>query len=119
MNHTKEPWAYEVYRDDGVVHKDGDIIVEDFNTDNIIDPVVRNNNIIRIVECVNACEGIGNPLAFHSKLKEIIQSEYLLKSLYEYKNYYNEYGTTGNDEDAIHIEGVDNLIDDIHKLGEL
>ena len=115
MNHTKEPWAYEVYRDDGVVHKDGDIIVEDFNTDNIIDPVVRNNNIIRIVECVNACEGIDDPVAFHNKLKEIIQNEYLLRSLYDYRSWWDE----EDDEDAIHIKGIDNLIDDIHKLGEL
>jgi hypothetical protein len=71
--HTPEPWITKVYEENqtrilGPIEEDGNR----HWIGDIIGPLSNKANAKRIVECVNAFEGIENPAEFISNLKKCL-----------------------------------------------
>jgi hypothetical protein len=65
MKHTSEPWSLLSQRQDMIKGKDGSHILECIGHET--HPRTQ-ANAARIVQCVNACEGIENPEIYMSQL---------------------------------------------------
>lgn len=80
MKHTKEPWKHDAtlcIPDDGVIQ----IYTREENIGEISCfemPKLAKQNADRIVECVNACEGIENPTEAIGKVIAALEAAILL-----------------------------------------